>query len=146
MYSKISPCFVHFREAVLFDHMRMMYHLRAEGCYQSQMLHGGIVTTLDAQRCKIKNKSEQKEKIYNNVQIIPCNARCAPSAPSGTGGRQRMLPRQLYRRSTGSANESHVRRRREGESRAQRRKLGEGEEGKREAMKPPCGRRRETSP
>lgn len=32
MYKKkISPCFVHFRETVLFNHMRMMSHPRAEG-------------------------------------------------------------------------------------------------------------------
>lgn len=50
--SKISPCFVHFRETAFFNHMRMMYHPRTGGCYQSQMLSGGIITTLDARRCE----------------------------------------------------------------------------------------------
>lgn len=60
--SKISPCFVHFRETAFFNHMRMMYHPRTGGCYQSQMLSGGIITTLDARRCEffLKKRGERE--------------------------------------------------------------------------------------
>lgn len=58
---KISPCFVHFREAVLFNHMRMMYQPRTEDYYQSQMLRGGIITTLEAQRCEKANPDKRKK-------------------------------------------------------------------------------------